>query len=388
MAQHDNNNPYRVKAKEYGLRIWAFLKKWTSVRTWKDFLIPENPEEHPRLVRFLVATLILVIIAIGIIFIISFTVIRMATPTVRVPSVTKLDITEAITLLQSQKLQVYFEMVYDENHKKYQVIKQQPPQGSSVREGREVNLIISLGQDQYLVPKLCGLTKTEAIIILNQNRIPYVIQVIPAGNKVVDQIIALSIPVGESTPRDTVLSITLTDAILANQYRMDNFVRQPLEFAANTLLNNRITPIIITTNIDSLSDDGIVLEQNVLHGNILMKNTSVILTVGIYTYNEGEREKMKWNVFYFSIPKIQKFHKQVIITNEDGTLEDVSEGEQVTAKYYRAVLEDELGRMQTIYERMGAEGSSFIRVFKAYGKAKVYVYANEEIIGSQEYNNQ
>ena len=49
------------------------------------------------------------------------------------------------------------------------------------------------------------------------------------------------------------------------------------------------------------------------------------------------------------------------------------------------MLEDELGRTCTIYEREGAEGSSFIRVFKAFGKAKVYVYANDEIIGSKEY---
>ena len=97
-------------------------------------------------------------------------------------------------------------------------------------------------------------------------------------------------PAGSEIPRDTPLILTITDEILENQYRMDNYIRQPLEFAANTLLNNRITPIVITTNVASLSDDGLILEQNVAVGSILIKNSSAILTVGSYAYDEGERE--------------------------------------------------------------------------------------------------
>jgi len=365
--------------------IKAFIIKWTKLQTWSDHFIPENPEEHPRLVRFLFLTLTLVLIAIALVFVISFTIVRRSIPTVRVPSVSKIDITEAITILQSNNLKTRFEIAYDNTHPKYQIIKQYPAPGSSVREGREINLTISLGEDQYTVPELCQLSREEAITLLDNKRIPYNIQVIPVGDQELNKVVAMSLPIDSVTPRDTILTITITDAILKNQYKMDDFIRQPLEFAANTLFNNRITPIIITANIDSLADDGIILEQSVVAGDVLMKNTSIILTVGLYAYNQGDREKMNWHVFSFTIPRVVGYRRQVIITNEDGTLEDAFIGEQQTAKFYTAVLEDELGRTRTLYERVGAEGSSFIRIFKAFGKAKVYVYANEEVIGSKSY---
>ncbi|MDK2818933.1 MAG: PASTA domain-containing protein [Spirochaetota bacterium] len=362
-----------------------FIIQWSNPQTWSEYFIPENPAEHPRLVRFLFLTLGSVLVVIFIIFIISFTIVRISIPTVRVPSVAKIDITEAITILQSNRLKTRFDITYDDTHPKYQVIKQYPASGSSVREGREVNLTISLGGDLYVVPELCQLNKETAVNLLNQERIPYSIQVIPVGDKELNKVVAMSLPIGSTVPRDTVLVITITDAILKNQYKMDNFIRQPLEFAANTLFNNHITPIIVTVNVDSLADDGIILEQSTVEGEILMKNTSVVLKVGLYAYNQGDKEKLNWYVFHFNIPKVEGYQQQIIITNEDGTLEDSSDGEKQTAKFYKAVLEDELGRTRTLYERMGAEGSSFIRVFKAYGKAKIYVYANDDIIGSKEY---
>ena len=385
----ENIEIYKEKTKVFLIAFFkntkSFIIKWSKAQTWSDHFIPENPEEHPRLVRFLFLTLTVVLIVIAFIFIISFTIVRMSIPTVRVPSVSKIDITEAIGILQSNNLKTRFEITYDEAHPKYQVIKQHPAPGSSVREGREVNLIISLGEDQYTVPELCQLSREEAIALLDSKRIPYNIQVIPVGDDELNKVVAMNLPIDSVVPRDTVLTLTITDAILKNQYKMDEFIRQPLEFAANTLFNNRITPIIITTNIESLADDGIVLEQSVVAGDVLMKNTSVILTVGLYAYNQGDREKMNWHVFSFTIPRVVGYKKQVIITNEDGTLEDASVGEHQTAKFYTAVLEDELGRARTIYEREGAEGSSFIRIFKAFGKAKVYVYANDEVIGSKSY---
>lgn len=375
---------YKKLAKEKLHQIKHQIKNLTKISTWQDLLIPENPSEHPRLVRFIIFTMILMVTILGITVIIFFFIVRISIPTVRVPAVTNMDITQAISIVQSNNLNARFEMVYDHKHPKYQIISQYPKQGASVREGRSVNLIISLGEDKYTVPELSGLDKEAAIAILDRERIPYSIQVVPAGKQALNKVIAMDIPAGKVLPRDQILSITITDAILENQYRMHNFIRQPLEFAANTLYNNKITPIIVTTNVDSLSDDGLVLEQNIEEGRILQKNASAILTVGLYAYNDGEKDNLKWHFFSYNIPSAERIDQQ-IITNEDGTLEDAFDGEQPTAKFYKAVFEDELGRSRTIYERMGAEGTTFNRVFKAYGKATVYVYANDDIIGKQNY---
>ncbi len=374
---------FSQKIKQLPQKIIPFIKKWIKLSTWKDLIIPENPQEHPRMVRFLWAVLILVFVMIVIVFVISFTIIRRSTPTVRVPAVTSLDMVDAVAILQSERLQPHFEMVYNNDYDKYHIVNQYPNPGSSVRIGRSITLTVSLGQDRYTVPKITELSREEAIEILEQDRIPYNIQVVSAGNRPLDKVIATSVPVGEIVPRSTVLTITITDSIQANQYRMNNFIRQPLEFAATTLFNNGITPIISTTNVESLSDEGLVLHQNVVSGSILQRNTSAILTVGLYAYTESDREKQKWHFFSFRVPRVEGT-QQTISTNEDGTIA-VSSAEQRTAKFYKAVVEDELGRTSIIYERMGAEGTTFTRVFKAYGRAKVYVYADDEIISSKDF---
>ena len=374
------------KAKIWGKYAKAFYIKWSNLDTWKEVFIPENPAEHPRLVRFLGLTFVLVFLVIGITFLLSFFVVQAKIPRVRIPSVVNKDITEAIRLLQSENLKARFEMIFDENYDKYEIIRQKPSPGSSVREGREIYLIVSLGKDQYIVPELSDIPKDAALTLLDDKKIPYIIRVVPAGDQPLNKIIAMNHPAGSEISRDTPLILTITDEIMENQYRMDNYTRHPLEFAANTLLNNRITPIVITTNVASLSDDGLILEQNVAVGSILIKNSSAILTVGSYAYDEGERENMRWHVFSYRIPRVEGT-KQIISTNEIGEVVDLGEGEQRTAKFYQAIVEDELGRTRTIYERMGAEGTSFIRVFKSYGKTKVYIYADNEIIGSRDYGN-
>lgn len=383
----NNQISEKIKAKAQELLEYAkkFIHTWTQVSTWKDVIIPENPSEHPRLIRFFIFTMLSFFVVIGLTFIVSFSIARIAIPTVRVPAVTNMDIEKAINILQSDKLTAHFEMIYNKDIPKYQVISQYPKQGSSVREGRSVNIIISLGADNYIVPELTGTTREKAVEILDRERIPYTIQVVAAGEDALNEVIAMDTPAGKTMPRDHIIALTVTDDILTDQYRMNDFVRQPLEFAANTLFNNRITPIIVTTNVESLSDDGIILAQNIEAGEILQKNSSAILTVGSYPYNEGERENLKWRFFSFYIPRVNSDYVSELITNEDGTIEEFTSGEQPTAKFYKAVFEDEIGRSRTIYERMGAEGSSFNRVFKAYGKATVYVYADDEVIGKQNY---
>lgn len=377
---------YKDIFKEYFVKLINFIKKWSQLETWKDFLLPENPIEHIRMVRFLIVTLLLTLVFIIVSFMISFTIVKTGKPKTRIPNVEQRNIMDAISILQSEKFKVKFDMHYDNNHEIYTVIKQQPNGGVAAREGREITLTVSLGKDLYEVPKLCGLSKIQALKILTENNIPYTIQNVPAGTNDSEQIIALNYEPGKKIDRTSSLILSIAQkSINQNQFKMENFINQPVEYVVTTLYKNYINPIIVTSNVESKDLEGVILSQNVAEGEILNRNNTVVISVGLYSLDSGEKEKMRWYAINYYIPKAENIGELQIITNEIGETNEIITPDAPTAKFYRALLEDELGRSRTIYEREGAEGTSIIRTFKAYGKAKVSIFADNEMIAERIY---
>lgn len=364
------------KIKKFFSRSKTFIKKWTKRQTWRDFMLPENPAEHQRLVRFLFVIVGVTAVFMILISVVTFFILNISMPRVRVPAMTRMDIIDAVRLAQAQKLVPVFEMRFSDVDDRFQVIKQYPDHGVSVREGRKVILVVSLGRDLYVVPDLSNMQKNQAIEILEAERIPYEIVVVPASDNNTNLVIAQSAPAKTKVPRSQTLTLTVTDELKEGQYLLDDFVRQPVEYVVSRLYYNGIVPVVVSTNVPSLSDDGLVLEQNVEAGTILAKNSIVILNVGIFAKDQGEYEKLRWYVFRYRFPRIER--------PEPG-VDDLQDPPQTAAKFYKVVVEDELGRPNVIYERAGAEGTLLMKVFKAYGSAKVYIYANNEIIGSRDY---
>lgn len=357
-------------------RVKNFIKKWTKLQTWQDSMLPENPAEHQRLIRFLFFIVGVTAALMLLILLLSFFVLNISVPRVRVPAMTRMDMIDAVRLAQAQKLIPTFEMRFSEADDRFQVIKQYPAHGVSVREGRKVTLVVSMGKDLYIVPDLSNMQKNQAIEILEAERIPYEIVIVPASEHNTNMVIAQSAPARTKLPRSEALTLMVTDEVKEGQYLLDDFVRQPVEYVVSRLYYNGIIPIVVSTNVPSLSDDGLVLEQNVEAGTILAKNSSVILNVGLFANDQGEYEKLRWYVFRYRFPGIER---------PESGIDEPQDVPQTAAKFYKIVVEDELGRPNVIYERAGVEGTVLIKVFKAYGNAKIYIYANNEIIGSRDY---
>ncbi|MGL5721591.1 MAG: PASTA domain-containing protein, partial [Brevinema sp.] len=143
--------------KKLWANIKAFVKKYASLQTWKDSLIPENPEYNSRIKRFFVmyTTAILSLVVVLVLVVLGISTIQ--SPRVRMPGVVDKDILEAIALVQAQNLQPTFETRFSEDIPRGQVIAQFPSQGLSVRVNRRIALVVSLGKDVYLAPDLSGL---------------------------------------------------------------------------------------------------------------------------------------------------------------------------------------------------------------------------------------
>ncbi|MGL5720903.1 MAG: PASTA domain-containing protein [Brevinema sp.] len=368
-------------------KMWAntkaFVKKYTSIQTWKDSMIPEHPEYNTRIKRFLMMYTIAIFSLIGILVILVLTISTIQAPRVRMPGVVDKDVLEAIPLVQAQRLQPTFETRFNEDVPRGQVIAQFPSQGLSVRVNRRVTLVVSLGRDVYTAPDLSGLSRQNALDLLVEQKIPYQIVSVPAGENPVDTIIAQNHTPGIEVPRNNNMVITVTENVQVGQYVVDNFIRQSLEFAVIRLINQGITPIISNTNAFQAVDDGMILAQSVEPNIPLAKGSPLALTVGVYARDQGERNKLRWHYIRYRFPNSPPA-PQIITTNEDGTVTATAE-ETPSARSYRIEITDELGRRTVLYERTGGEGTVLIKAFKTFGRSELTISADGALIDTLSY---
>ncbi|MDQ7825510.1 MAG: PASTA domain-containing protein [Candidatus Eremiobacteraeota bacterium] len=91
---------------------------------------------------------------------------------ITVPNIEGKNVTEANTLLRKFNLILKIdEEQYKENIPRDQIIRQNPPPGRSVRKGREVKAIVSMGPEMISVPDLTAMSLREATIELTNKRL-------------------------------------------------------------------------------------------------------------------------------------------------------------------------------------------------------------------------
>ena len=89
--------------------------------------------------------------------------------TVTVPDISGKDMTTALVELKNSGLNIKVER--QEHHPKVPagyIITQDPPAGSSVKKGRDVLVIVSLGSEEVTVPELTGANVRRAMVQLKQ----------------------------------------------------------------------------------------------------------------------------------------------------------------------------------------------------------------------------
>lgn len=91
---------------------------------------------------------------------------------VKVPEVTGMEIKEAYAVIEKAglSLQVH-ESRYDKKVKKRTVLSQDPAGGKSVREGRTILVVVSLGPELMDVPKVTGESLRTAKIALSNSKL-------------------------------------------------------------------------------------------------------------------------------------------------------------------------------------------------------------------------
>jgi hypothetical protein len=180
--------PEMSHAKAFGLMLWAMLRSLLTL--------------------LLGLALIGAAVAGGLVL-----AFRSAPQLVVVPRIEGKPVAQAVALLEAQGLKGKIgRRVHDDEVPPNSVVSQQPYPGKEVREGRGVELVVSLGPTRAKVPKLVGKPRAEAKELLAQSnlRLGAVSRKRTDGKP--DRILEQSPPPGKEVPVGSEVDITVSVA--------------------------------------------------------------------------------------------------------------------------------------------------------------------------------
>lgn len=360
MKEHIKNAALSMKQK-------AKIAASKTENKFRDYFNPKGADIYARFVRKIIFALFLSGILAVIVISISLLIARIGAPLTKVPKVTGMDVVSAMLRLQDRKLLVSVDSKFDDTVDKFTVVDQFPKKGLTVREGRTVKLIVSLGKDTYTVPNITGKSREEAEKILKAQNIPYEITVIQTEDFPTNTIINQSLAPNKQVPRTVKLHLTANSDVGKNDYRMPDFRSQSLEYAINTLYQNNVIPRIEKSIVNSVDKDGIVIDQSADPDSVIPKNSTVDLKVGVYGEDDIERAKYDYHIYRFYV-------KKPADTPDDSQEADVS-----------VSVKDELGEDKTIFNQKLPYNKWKTIVFKSLGATTLGLVINGQYVEEKNY---
>lgn len=336
----------------------------------REYFSAKGADIYTRFVRRMFFVIILAFVAAALAAGIVLMVSSIAKPLTKIPSVKGMNIVDASLLIQEKGLQVEIDSKFDQNTDKFTVIDQFPKKGITVRRGRVVTILVSMGKDVYTVPKLVGLQRQEAEQLLFKMNINYEISVIQTPDFAVNTVVGQDIPPDTEVERSVKLKILVNSDVSRGETRIADYSRQNIDMVVKTLAANSIQPILEKIIAKNPDEDGLVLSQSVAAGTVVQKNSDILLSVGVYGENEDEKNKFKYYIFTYFLESTN-----TVSSNEKAPTNAVDNQANV-----RVTLVDEKNEEQEIYNKSVNYGEYVITTFKAYGKVKLNLIINNSFI--------
>lgn len=344
----------------------------------RDYFSAKGADIYTRFVR----RMFLILIAAGVVAIaVSMTVLLVASiakPLTKVPAVKALNVVDASIEIQDKGLMVEIDSKFDNNIDKYTVIEQFPRPGITVRKGRIVTLLVSMGRDVYTAPNVVGMNRDEAEKILNQMNVNYEMTVIQNPDYAVNTVISQDIPPNKEVERSIKMKILVNSDVNRGEYRVGDFTRQGVDLVVKTLLANSVQPALEKVTTKNADEDGMVLSQSTAPGTVIPKNTQMTLQVGVYGEDDLEREKYNYYVFSYYLNTLG-----TVSSNDAAAMGDTNLANREAA--VRILLSDEKDQQQEIFNKNALYGEQISLTFKAYGKAKLSLFINNNFVKEMSY---
>ncbi len=342
------------------LRIW-FEKIEDK---WVRYFSGQNVDIYRRIFRKMVFFTIISAFVAGVVILLTLSIHRIAAPKTKVPVVKSLELFEAVRLLQERGLAIDIETKFEPRVPRYIVIDQFPKAGITVRQGRTVKILVSMGKDTYTVPYLVGKTREEAEDLLRQMNIPYEITVIQSDEYALNVVISQDKKENLVVDRSEKLQLVVNSDVKSTEARVPSLVGKSIDTAAKDAISAGLAVRLIPFLTDDETKEGVVMEQSIEANTVVPKNTDLTLGVGIYART----------------PSAQSY-RYYLLTH---TVQSMGETEANDIPVL-VVMVDESGRSLQLFNSTVPKGQLLVIPFKAMGTATVQVFLNNALVREETY---
>ncbi len=312
---------------------------------------PRNPRK-PRRTRIVVLVLAAVLLFLG-----SFFAIQalMGSDEVEVPDVTGRTVLEAESLLSEASLKIRVdEEVNDETVEKDHIISQLPKGGTNVKEGREIEVVVSLGPDAITVPDLEGMTEVEARIALENAGLELgSVADTTDSQQPVGVVVYQSVEAGHAADAGDPVDVMINRAPAVKMTKVPSLTGKTQSEAQKALSNAGLATGSVSRENSSEYYKDIVIRQQNDAGSSVEAGSAVSFTV---SNGPGPEQSAQFE----------------LIIPADGTV--------------KAVLSDRNVSGDVIFQKECVAGERVQQSFLYHGSATLVITCNGEEIWSQSYD--
>lgn len=239
---------------------------------------------------------------------------------------------------------------FSEEFEKDEIISQNPGKGNKVKEGREINVIISKGANLEEVPNVVGYKQSDAELKLRNDGFA-----VGSINENYDSkyeagtVISQSPLAGEKAKEGTAINLMISKGERPERVTMPNLVGLNLDAARKKLEENNLAEGSIKRKESNEYFNNQVMEQDTDAGVLVDEQTSINLVV-----SKGPGPVAKTKAIDFILPDDQDYYKVIIHV--------------IDAKGEREV-----------YNQLRSAGESVNAAISYFGSAKVNIYLNGKL---------
>jgi len=224
----------------------------------------------------------IVLVALGtVIYGIRFIQDWMNVPLVEVPNVVGMSLSEAEDTLRKERLS---SLVIAEKHDDEApvgfILSQEPEAGETVKEGREIKLVMSMGPEMVAVPDLVGKTFRQADLTLKGDGLDFGSLVYQHSDDFEEgEIISQSPRAGNKVSKGTLVDLVVSKGPEPKETVMPNLVGLRYESALEELRSRKMEASGVTEEPSTVYPAGYVISQTPSAGSPVMEGTVVSLKV-------------------------------------------------------------------------------------------------------------
>lgn len=268
----------------------------------QDYLeeIAEEAEDKPRGKKIRVLNLflfLLIAIALGTAGFFSVQKI-FANNELEVPNVIgEREIEAERKLLSANLTVVYDEAEYDNEMEAGLILRQTPTAGTKVKEGREITLVVSLGESLIEVPQITGMNKNEAEATLNNKKLILGQETTNYSPDVPEGDIIIQIPrQGEMVSAGTKIDYTISLGPTPKMVTIPDLSKKTLDEAKAELRNAGLVLGTVKKEESYTHETGTIIRQSLAADGQTMQDTVIDLVVsdgpGPDVYKVGKVEML------------------------------------------------------------------------------------------------